>query len=148
MDVLRTLLAMHPEAVECETPTFGVTPLNAASWWGKPEAVELLLAAGADTEHADTQGWTPLYAAVHASRTQNIRFLLTAGAEPNVSIGRQAEALTPLKHAIERVDEDTIEMLLDAGAAHDLDTLELIRRLGTESFNDHLERLFKVRKIA
>jgi ankyrin repeat protein len=118
----------------------GVTPLVSAA--GHPDAIEALLAAGADANApADIDGqtilvswsiWrlplssgahdplthgrgpsTALHAAVLAGDAESVRLLLDAGAEPNaVAYG----AFTPLHIATLNGDEALVDALVAAGA--------------------------------
>ncbi len=65
----------------------GFTPLQASVQGGHPDALTLLLGAGADPNHVDRYGngalWTAVLSAPLAVRVEIIRILLKAGAEPD-----------------------------------------------------------------
>lgn len=80
------------------------------------EAVELLLAAGADVEVGDGHGRTPLLWAATRSDSRDARaadVLLRAGANPNAA---DASGRTPLLEAVGSGDVALAERLLSAGA--------------------------------
>ena len=76
------------EGVDCD----GRTPLSWASSRGDTEAVEMLLALGADCNRADEQGCTPLIYASHVSK-ECVDQLLQAGADANAKTRNLATAL-------------------------------------------------------
>lgn len=88
---------------------FDGTPLFGAACHNTPEAVKMLLGAGADVKATDGEGDTPL----HFADCRNIPLLLEAGADVEA---RDALGKTPLHTAAERDDGDAIELLAGAGA--------------------------------
>src|SRR5262249_45536297 len=72
-------------------PSFGddanYSPLHAAVQQGRVEAVNLLLAAGADPNKLDNHGngplWTAVFSGPHACRPGMIALLIAAGADPD-----------------------------------------------------------------
>ena len=117
--------------------SLGKTPLHwaSSSWASSPEAVTLLLDAGADPNATDDSGDTPLHEAASGKGrvrpktvTAVITLLLDAGADPNAkrkSESRFNPGFTPLHEAANTAvspEEDTtllqevITLLLDAGA--------------------------------
>ena len=90
----------------------GLTPLVQAAAFGTPDAVGLLLDAGANPNQAGALGLTPLHVAVRDIR--KVRLLLERGA----SVNALSEAgYTPLMvAAITNGSEDVVRLLLDAGA--------------------------------
>jgi ankyrin repeat protein len=63
------------------------TPLQLAAYFGSTEVVEMLIAAGADVNTAETaNGHTALVAAARNGHTEVIRMLLDAGADRSVRI--------------------------------------------------------------
>ena len=85
--VIRLLLGCRGARVDA-TDGHGLSPLIYASWRSHPEAVDTLLAHGADPNGANPTGWTPLYFAIVGPRAdrrneriaETIERLLTAGA--------------------------------------------------------------------
>ena len=96
----------------------GFTALHYAAFFGSPEALRALVAAGADLEARSTNqefapGASPLHSAVAAGRMDNTEALLEAGADPNA---RQHGGFTPLMEAEQRGDLDLGELLIRYGA--------------------------------
>lgn len=80
---LRLLRELIGRGVDINHVHHGLTPLLAAtrdSWHGRPEAVMMLLANGADTRVADSDGYTPLHHAARSSDPAVAALLLDAGA--------------------------------------------------------------------
>jgi ankyrin repeat protein len=99
----------------------GWTPLHLAAFFGRREAAERLLAAGAALSARSTNSMsnTPLHAAVAGGRTDVALLLIQRGAEVNaVDSGRH----TPLHIAAENGNAAVVESLLTHGAdAHAVD---------------------------
>lgn len=109
--------------------------LNGAAFHGHWRLCQFLIEQGADANHPlpDT-GETPLHAAVcntnRAATKLVVQVLLAAGADPNRATrpGKETGAFmrdcrtkgeTPLHRAAAFADAETIQLLLDAGAARD-----------------------------
>ena len=67
----------QPSLLDLKNPLNGRTPLRSAAAWGSPEAIDLLLRAGAKVDLPDDQGQTALMYAVEKGRPENIACLLT-----------------------------------------------------------------------
>jgi len=109
--------------------------LNGAAFYGHWRLCQFLIENGADVNRPLTAtGETPLHAALckasSAAHTQVVRVLLGAGTNPNCVTERSAEtggfmrdcrtrAETPLHRAAAFGTEETIQLLLDAGALLD-----------------------------
>jgi ankyrin repeat protein len=93
----------------------GFTALHLAAFFGGPDTVKALLAAGADADaDGDNQLHVrPLHSAVAAHDIDSVRALLEAGADPNV---RQDGGYTPLHGAAHAGDAEMVELLLAHGA--------------------------------
>ena len=114
---LEALFREDSELAKARSPD-GFTALHYAAFFGSPEAVRALVAAGADVEARSTNEEfapeaTPLHSAVAAGRMDNAQALLEEGADPNV---RQHGGFTPLMQAEQRGDLDLAELLIRHGA--------------------------------
>ncbi|HTG48553.1 MAG TPA: ankyrin repeat domain-containing protein [Actinomycetota bacterium] len=111
---LDELLDADPARVAARSAD-GFTPLHLAAFFGKGEAVDVLLARGAEVD-ARGEGWmvgTALHSAVSGRHADIVDALLAAGADPNA---RQAMGWTPLHGAAHNGDARTVHALLAAGA--------------------------------
>lgn len=92
----------------------GWTPLMSAARAGQVDAIELLVARGAEVERRDARnGWTPLFHAIHKNQPAAVRALIAAGADVNA---RARSRATPLIMAAAEGEAEVVEMLLAAGA--------------------------------
>jgi len=132
VSAIRFLLA-HGESLDSLGANLG---LNRAAFHGHWRLCEFLVENGADVNHADPEtGETPLHAAL-CSSTRSMaanlvtRVLLAKGADPNRKTMPSAETggfmrdcrtkgETPLHRAAAFADEETIDLLLKAGAVVD-----------------------------
>ena len=94
----------------------GDTPLVAAAKNGHLEALELLIAEGADINLSADDGWhsyglTPIDAAVMFGRFDILTALIQAGADPT----GDGKGLSPLRRAVDNDDHHAMVALLDAG---------------------------------
>jgi hypothetical protein len=113
---LKGLLAANPDLVHACSGD-GWTPLHLAAAFATPEAVSLLLAAGArvDALSRNPQQNHPLHAALALGRNpDSIRLLLEHGAPVNAT---QAGGFTPLFSAATANRRDLAEILLSHGAS-------------------------------
>ena len=126
------LLLEHGERLESLGRNLG---LDAAAYFGHWRLCEFLIEQGADVNAPDPDtGETPLHAALCTANRPAydlvVRVLLAAGADPNrptkpgIETGAfmrdcRTKGETPLHRAAAFAGEDTIQLLLDAGARKD-----------------------------
>lgn len=111
--VLRALLERGIDINQCHA---GLSPLLAAtrdSWQGRPDAVTMLLANGADPSAVDGDGNTPLHHAARSSDPGVVAALLDAGAALDALNG---EGLSPLAVACATGNWRLARILLERGA--------------------------------
>jgi ankyrin repeat protein len=93
------------------------TALHLAAFFGRSEAVEALIDAGADINAAATNSFVervqPLHSAAANGDRECSRLLLDAGADINA---QQGDGFTPLMEAAQVGDVELARMYLDAGA--------------------------------
>jgi ankyrin repeat protein len=114
LDRLRDRLDATPGAVTAFSPD-GFTALHLAAFFGKPEAVRILLDAGAAVDAYTRNPFAnqPLHAAAAGRHVEICRMLLAAGADVNAT---QHGGYTPLHEAAEHGDDEMVELFLSAGA--------------------------------
>ncbi|GMI28868.1 hypothetical protein TeGR_g6204 [Tetraparma gracilis] len=78
----------------------------------KPDIVEILLRAGADTRTVDAKGSTPLHTAVDSKRVECIQLLMEAGADANAF---NDNGYTPLSRAVSSGFAAGVSILLQGG---------------------------------
>jgi uncharacterized protein len=93
-------------------PAGSSTPLlTAAESW--PEAIPVLLGAGADVHAVTKEGRTPLMGAAHRNQLESMELLLAAGANLE---DKDKRGTTPLISAAKAGKAEAIKWLLDHGA--------------------------------
>jgi ankyrin repeat protein len=120
------------ESLQSLGEDFGLT---AAAFHGHWRLCQFLLENGAEANRREAEsGETALHAALSSHRASQllvVKVLLDAGADPNLRTNASAETgafmrdvrarhETPLHRAAAFASEDTIQLLLDAGAKRDL----------------------------
>jgi ankyrin repeat protein len=119
VETLHRVLAGSPDAANARAPD-GFGPLGLAAFFGRLEAAEALLKAGADpdTPAANPSRVAPIHsAAAHRDAPRSLelcRLLLAHGADPNV---KQAGGWTPLHQAAAHGRMEVVELLLTKGAS-------------------------------
>ena len=113
-DQLRALIQKDPSLVNTHSPD-GFTPLGLAAFFGHSQAVDALLAAGAQVSTASRESMkmTPLASAMAAERNDIARTLIEHGADVNA---KAENDLTPLHTAAARGNLESAQLLLDYGA--------------------------------
>ena len=89
------------------------TPLHFAAGYGRREAVEHLIAMGANVLARDDGGLIPLHNACSFGHAEVVALLLQAGADPNA---KDSWSYTPLHEAAVKGKVDVCIMLLQHGA--------------------------------
>jgi ankyrin repeat protein len=98
----------------------GTTPLHLAAIQGHTEIAELLIANGADVNAKDDGGLTPLHQAAARGHKEVAELLITKGADlhPKRNIvlhSKDRLGATPLDHALNRNQYDTVDLLRKFG---------------------------------
>ena len=122
LERLRALLQSQPEAVRGWTED-GFSALHLAAFFRQPNAVGLLIEAGADidAEARNGSGLRPINSAAASTVVDSVRILLEAGADPDV---QQAGGYTALHSAAHNDNLEMAQALIDAGADTTLRTDE------------------------
>jgi len=116
-DVVRLLLDRGGELTARDV--IDRTPLHVATEGGHTEAALLLIAAGADISAVDKDGETPLHLAARAGDERVVRAILERQVPVNL---KDSFGLTPLHWAVRKEHYRVAELLVAAGAEHDVYT--------------------------
>lgn len=108
------LLLQHPESRVDHANMAGETPLMMAALRADLEAMQALVARGAQV---DRPGWSPLHYAASSPSSAPVQWLLARGAATNA---RAPNGNTPLMLAARYGSEDSVSLLLDKGADRSL----------------------------
>jgi ankyrin repeat protein len=113
LDRLKECLDTAPDGAFAFSPD-GFTALHLAAFFGKAEAVRILLDAGAsvDTYTRNAFANLPLHAAAAGRHVEICRVLLAAGADVTA---KQHGGYTPLREAAQNGDDEMVELFLSAG---------------------------------
>ena len=149
VDRLREVLASHPARVSEHAPD-GFTPVALAAFFGQPEAVRVLIAAGADVNAAAKNPLKvqALHAAVAGRNLEIVKAVLAAGADPNA---QQQAGFRPIHEAGTRGDRVLAELLIAHGADPLLpndagvSAIDLAREKNHAEFADWLTQLDQTR---
>eukprot|EP00656_Telonema_subtile_P001295 TRINITY_DN10592_c0_g4_i3.p1 TRINITY_DN10592_c0_g4~~TRINITY_DN10592_c0_g4_i3.p1 ORF type:complete len:867 (-),score=296.48 TRINITY_DN10592_c0_g4_i3:122-2722(-) len=108
------LVAKHaPERISQPGPGNEVAAIHTAAEHGQHAAVQILVFAGADVNHANKSGITPLYIAASRGHHRTVEALLETGAVANQP---NQNGATPLYIAAAKEHLETIKVLLRAKA--------------------------------
>jgi ankyrin repeat protein len=113
---LRALLRTAPQLANSQS-TDGATPLGLAAFFGRRDAVEVLLDAGANINTLATNPafpFAPLHSAMSAGHRDVFDLLLARGADVNL---REGGGITALHEAAGLGNLQYVELLLAAGAS-------------------------------
>jgi uncharacterized protein len=113
-DRIRALIEQDPALVNSYSPD-GFSPLSLAVFFGHPETVDVLLAAGAEVSAPSRESMklTPLASALAAGHNQIARTLIEHGADVNA---KGDTDVTPLHTAAARGNIEAATFLLEHGA--------------------------------
>jgi ankyrin repeat protein len=113
-DRLAAILAADRALVEAWSAD-GFTALHFAAFLGGPDAVRLLLDAGADVGDVarNEMRVQPLHSAAANGNVESCRLLLEAGADPRA---RQQGDYTPMDEAVQEHNVELMELLRSYGA--------------------------------
>ncbi len=137
LDRLTALLAAGID-IEARDNDDGWTPLYTAAYYGRAEAMRLLLAASADKDARDKWGETLLQKTIFYGHTEAVRLLLVAGADKDA---RDNNGWTPLHVAANYGKTEALRLLLAAGADKDVRTSDGQTPLHHAARNGHTEAL-------
>jgi len=133
---LTELLVLDPASVDAQSGD-GFSALHLAAFFGRVDAVQLLVTVGAEVD-ARGAGWmtgTALHSAASARQSEVVQVLLEAGADP---IARQSGGWAPLHAAARNGDLASVTLLLaakgDPTAVNDegASVLEMAQQSGDE----------------
>ena len=110
------LLLRHGARVDGLESDRDATPLLMAIFRRQPEAVRILLAAGADPNFRDSEGDSPLRACAEFGDHELVAMLLRCGATQTIDESGGLSGMTALGRAASRLDLPMLELLLRAGA--------------------------------
>ncbi|KAL3492053.1 ankyrin repeat-containing domain protein [Aspergillus germanicus] len=110
VDCMRVLIEFGADLEYCDVD--GFTSLYHAAWGGNPEALQILLDAGADPDPLDPYGNSPLIRA--AAKSHEVTRLLV---EAGVDVNEQSNAgSTALINAAARDQPESVHLLIQHGA--------------------------------
>jgi ankyrin repeat protein len=114
VDRIQEILKSHPGRVSEHAPD-GFTSVALAAFFGQPQAVKTLIAAGADVRAAAKNGLKvqALHAAVAGRNLEIVKAVLEAGADPNA---QQQAGFRPMHEAGANANRKLAELLLAHGA--------------------------------
>ena len=112
VETIKNIVDQNPGFLNAQTRR-GMTPIALAAWHDHLDAVEYLLARGADPDVKNHNGLTPLFCAVDRSRKAMARLLVRGGADLTT---RGYRGRTLLHMAARSGDAGLAQTLIDSGA--------------------------------
>lgn len=129
--IISLLLNHAPEEIE-RRDSIGRTPLALAVWEDRIEAIECLLAHGADINATNRVGQTPLWWAVLSDSIPATQTLLTHGADTSAlaPLDDESEVMPVLLVAMKRFHYGLVEVLLEHGVSPNCQSVSLSGQAG------------------
>ena len=112
-DIVKVLIAEHPQDVNSRSFVGKETPLHLTSQWGYVDLARLLIEHSADVAAQDEDGTTPLYGASSWGRVDLARLLIEHGADV---AAQSNNGTTPLHQASSGGHVDLARLLIERGA--------------------------------
>jgi uncharacterized protein len=126
------LLLRHGAKVDGLDPSRDATPLLMALFRDQPEAVRMLLAAGANPNVVGDEGDSPLRWCMERGNIEMAATLLRCGATKTIDEAGGPSGMTALGHAASQLNIAMLKLLIQAGAdpgARDADRRTALERL-------------------
>ena len=119
---------------------FQGTPLQYAAARGHKDVVELLIAAGASVDSADSMGRTPLMWAASEGRTEVVKVLLANKADANAKTNT---GWTPFRYAVKVGDAELIKLFKEKVNFNELDEegFSLLHRMASGGHEKSVQAL-------
>jgi ankyrin repeat protein len=145
VDLIAALLREDPACASAYSQD-GFYPLGLAAFFGQPDAVRALIAAGADVHAVARNSFKvqPVHAAAASKNLDIVRAVLEAGADPNVP---QQQGFVPLHEAANNGNREMAELLIAYGAdPHQMgdagkSSIDLAREKGHTELAEWMARL-------
>lgn len=130
--------ALIAAGADLDRQSDGDSLLQLAAFWGHPEVVALLLAAGIDPDLRGDEGWTPLMTALNQGHSDVARRLIEAGADPSRPLD---DGRSPLAFAD---DKATLRYLLRVGARPGVEAVQILHRAVEWGDRPMIEKLLEL----
>lgn len=113
LDLMVKLLTSTPSDANAQDPVSGLRPLTCAIRGNRPDAIRMLLEAGAKPHACNRDGSIPLLHAASGNNVEAVQLLLDHGADVDQTDGN---GMTALRSAVFIRSEKMAGLLLDRGA--------------------------------